>query len=114
MSSVTADLAGSHADSPLSASRCSALPSVGAGRHVTRFLRKSGTRGSETAACAVGAWIVVSRKEGFPMLKWRLISAAVILSGLLLLLHLDFHYPLGTAGLWLHASGAAGVRHDGA
>ncbi len=35
------------------------------------------------------------------MLKWRLISAAVILSGLLGLLHLDFHHPLGTSGIWL-------------
>lgn len=35
------------------------------------------------------------------MLKWRLISAAVIISGLLGLLHLDFHHPLGTAGVWL-------------
>ncbi len=35
------------------------------------------------------------------MLKWRLISASVIIAGLLVLLHLDFHYPLGAAGVWL-------------
>ena len=35
------------------------------------------------------------------MLKWRLISASVIIGGLLGLLHLDFHYPLGAAGVWL-------------
>ncbi len=36
------------------------------------------------------------------MLKWRLLSAAVIISGLLGLLHLDFHHPvLGVAGIWL-------------
>ncbi len=35
------------------------------------------------------------------MLKWRLISAAVIISGLLGLLHLDYHYPLGASGVWL-------------
>lgn len=35
------------------------------------------------------------------MLKWRLVSAAVIITGLLGLLHLDFHYPLGAPGVWL-------------
>lgn len=35
------------------------------------------------------------------MLRWRLVSAAIILSLLLGLLHLDFHYPLGAPGIWL-------------
>jgi phosphatidate cytidylyltransferase len=35
------------------------------------------------------------------LLKWRLLSAAVIISGLLGLLHLDFHHPIGTSGVWL-------------
>jgi phosphatidate cytidylyltransferase len=35
------------------------------------------------------------------LLKWRLISAAVIVSGLVVLLLLDYRFPLGTAGLWL-------------
>ena len=35
------------------------------------------------------------------MLKWRLISATVIISGLLGLLFLDFYHPLGGPGVWL-------------
>ena len=35
------------------------------------------------------------------MLKWRLISAAVIVSGLLVFLYLDVYHPLGAAGVWL-------------
>jgi phosphatidate cytidylyltransferase len=35
------------------------------------------------------------------LLKWRLISAAVIIGTLLSLLHLDFHHPLGVPGVWL-------------
>ncbi len=35
------------------------------------------------------------------MLKWRLLSAACLISGLLGLLHLDFHHPLGVPGVWL-------------
>jgi phosphatidate cytidylyltransferase len=35
------------------------------------------------------------------LLKWRLISAAIIISGLTLLLYLDFHYPLRAPGIWL-------------
>lgn len=35
------------------------------------------------------------------MLKYRLISATVIIAGLLGLLHLDYHRPLGAPGVWL-------------
>lgn len=35
------------------------------------------------------------------MLRWRLVSAAVILTGFFGLLYLDYHHPLGTSGAWL-------------
>jgi len=35
------------------------------------------------------------------LLRWRLLSAAVIITVLLVLLYLDFHYPLGASGIWL-------------
>ncbi len=42
------------------------------------------------------------------MLKWRLISSAVIITCLLGLLYLDYHYPLGGPGLWLLPLGIIG------
>ncbi len=46
--------------------------------------------------------VCVEKVEVLAVLKWRLISAAVIISGLLGLLHMDFHHPLlGVAGIWL-------------
>ncbi len=35
------------------------------------------------------------------MLKWRLISAAIIISGLTVLLYLDYNFPLKAPGVWL-------------
>jgi phosphatidate cytidylyltransferase len=35
------------------------------------------------------------------MLKWRLISSAVLISGLVTLLYLDSSFPLGGTGIWL-------------
>ena len=39
--------------------------------------------------------------EGFALLKWRVISATIIITGLLGLFILDWHFPLGTGGVWL-------------
>lgn len=44
------------------------------------------------------------------MLRWRLISAAVLISGLLLLLWLDYRrQPFGVPGLWLLPLALAGI-----
>lgn len=47
--------------------------------------------------------LAVSTREGAPeLLRWRLFSAAVIITILLGLLHLDFHHaPRGASGAWL-------------
>lgn len=37
----------------------------------------------------------------FALLTWRLISAGVLITPLLVLLYLDFHYPVGARGVWL-------------
>ncbi|MFO7906107.1 MAG: phosphatidate cytidylyltransferase [Planctomycetota bacterium] len=39
--------------------------------------------------------------KGFALLKWRLISASVIVVPLLALVYLDFHYCMGARGVWL-------------
>lgn len=47
------------------------------------------------------------------MLRWRLVSAAVILIVLLGLLYLDFSHPLGAPGIWLLPLGVAAAAMMG-